>query len=122
MIVAWRRSAGVPRRQYAIVLVGVSVVVVNAVVTAALALAPGDVEPPGVLGALALMAISVAIVIAVVRYRLYNLEVLVNRTVLVVLVGTLLAAVYMAVLLGLSRCSTTRMCCRFLESPQRPRW
>ena len=48
------------------------------------------------------MAISAAIAVAVVRYRLFNLEVLVNRTVLVVLVGTVLTALYLSVLIGLT--------------------
>jgi len=99
---AWQRSEGLRRRQYSIVLIGALVVVVNALVALALPRFSGErLESPEVLGALALMAISAAIAVAVVRYRLFNLEVLVNRTVLVVLVGTLLAALGMAALIGL---------------------
>jgi two-component system, NarL family, sensor kinase len=101
--VAWRRSHGLERRQFTIVLIGVSVVIANGIVGAVIpAVSSQRVDGPESLGALAVLAISAAIAIAVVRYRLYNLDVLVNRTALVVLVGALLAAIYAVVLIGLA--------------------
>ena len=59
-------------------------------------------DAPEALDALALLAISVAIAVAIVRYRLYNLGLLVSRTVLVRPCRLLPAAVYTAVLVVLA--------------------
>jgi signal transduction histidine kinase len=101
VVVAWRRARGLQRQQYDIVLIGVAVVVVDATVGFVSAAVRRQLEPPDI-SPLALMAIAAAIAVAVIRYRLFNLEVLVNRTVLVVVVGTLLAGVYALVLWGLA--------------------
>jgi signal transduction histidine kinase len=104
VLYAWRRTSGLERRQYSIVLVGVSVVVANSIVGAVIPAVSGQrVDGPGALGAFTLLAIASAIAIAVVRYRLYNVDVLVSRTVLAVLVAALLAAIYTTVLVVLAR-------------------
>ena len=101
---AWRRANGIERRRYSIVLIGVSVVIVCSVIGALVpAVSEQRVDGPEALDAVALLALASAIAIAVVRYRLYNLRVVISRTVLVVLVGVLLSAVYLAVLVVLAR-------------------
>ena len=104
VVMAWRRANGIERRRYSIVLIGVSVVIVCSVIGALVpAVSEQRVDGPEALDAVALLALASAIAIAVVRYRLYNLRVVISRTVLVVLVGVLLSAVYLAVLVVLAR-------------------
>ena len=57
------------------------------------------------------LAIPVAVAVAIVRYRLYDLRVLVSRSILVVAVGALLAGAYFGVLVVVARIagSSTRV-------------
>ena len=75
VVIAWRRANGIERRQYSIVLIGVSVVIVCSVIGALVPAVSGQrVDGPEALDAVALLALASAIAIAVVRYRLYNLR------------------------------------------------
>ena len=103
VLLAWRQADGLRRRQYSTVLIGVAVVIVCSIIGAVVPAVSGQrVDGPEALDAVALLALATAIAVAVVRYRLYNLRVVISRTVLVVLVGVLLAAVYLAVLVVLA--------------------
>ena len=55
-------------------------------------------EPPEVVQALSWVAIPAAVAIAVVRDRLYDLGLFVNRTLVAVVAGAALAAIYFAML------------------------
>jgi hypothetical protein len=97
----WRRSTGVVRLQYRWFIAGVAVALA-AIATLEL-LPTGDDETlqfglVNLLWALPMNAIAVAIGIAVSRYRLYELDRLVSRTVSYALVSLTLIAVYVGVI------------------------
>jgi len=97
----WRSSTGVVRLQYRWFIAGV-LVALAAIATLQL-LPTGDDENlefglVNVLWALPMNAIAVAIGIAVSRYRLYELDRLVSRTVSYALVSLTLIAVYVGVI------------------------
>ncbi len=87
------------RRPYTTVLVGAAVVVAKLVVDALVPVVFGQQYslPEGV-GALVNLILPISIAIAVVRFQLYDLRALVNRSALTMLTGTTLAAVYLGVL------------------------
>ncbi len=97
----WRRSTGIVRLQYRWFIAGV-VVALAAIATLEL-LPTGDDENlkfglVNLLWALPMNAIAVSIGIAVSRYRLYELDRLVSRTVSYALVSLTLIAVYVGVI------------------------
>ncbi len=104
LVWARRRTDGVERRQYDIVLIG-------AAATVALVVLDGLVGPltgqrhqaPEGLFALAILAIPLAASVAIVRYGLYDLRVAVSRTLLVAASGGVLAGLYFAVLFVVAR-------------------
>ncbi len=99
---ARRRTVGLPRRQHTTVLVGALVQVTVTIVDALLWAASGQrFGLPSRWYVLVMLSIPAAITLAVVRYRLFGLGVLVSRSALVLLVGALLAALYAVVLVGL---------------------
>lgn len=101
VVLARQRSEGLARRQFTTVLIGVAVVIANAVAAVALrSLSDQRLEVPETLGGLAVLAMATAIAVAVVRHQLFNVGVLVNRSALIVLVGLSLAGLYVVVLIG----------------------
>ncbi len=93
MVLRFRRSAGVERQQikwflYAVALFGV-VYVYSAVATGF-----GDQALPDLLMSLSFIAIAVAVAIAVLRYRLFEIDRLVSRTVGYALVVGILGLAY----------------------------
>jgi signal transduction histidine kinase len=100
VLVAARHSIGLERRQHRTMLVGAIVAVVTPIV-GALVWASTSTDPLGTpegFNSFTLLAIPAAMTLAVVRYRLFDLGILVSRSVLVLLVGGLLAGVYAVVL------------------------
>jgi MFS family permease len=104
MVVRFRRAQGVERQQlkwftYAAV---VSVLLFLIFILTGL-----DTRAPSLLGyviaALWLMAIPVAIGVAVLRYHLFDIDRLINRTLVYGLLTAMLAAVYAAVVLALGQ-------------------
>jgi hypothetical protein len=98
LVVRFRRASGVERKQVAWLTYAVAVIAVTLV---AQEFAPIlGLEVPGwfedISFVLAISAFPVAIGIAVLRYRLYDIGRLVRRTVSYALVALLLAAVYLA--------------------------
>jgi hypothetical protein len=95
LVVRWRRAAGMERLQYRWFVSGLGFV--------ALALLGGQVVPDSTFGAvgvvlsLAVNLVPIAIGIAVLRYRLYEIDRIVSRTVAYALVIGILALIYAAV-------------------------
>jgi hypothetical protein len=106
MVVHFRRARGVERQQlmwftyaaalFALVFVGTSI----AFFSPLRALDPGARIPPAMFGGvpfvLALIALPVAAAIAILRYRLYDIDVLINRTLVYGALTAALAATYFA--------------------------
>ena len=103
---SWRRGEqpGWSGEQHNTVLIGALVTVITPIVGAAFwAVSSGPrLGVPSGFNTVALLAIPAAITVAVVRYRLFDLGILVSRSVLILLVGALLAAMYFAVLVVLT--------------------
>ncbi len=109
LVVARHRVRGEDRRPYTTALVGAAVVVAMFIVDALVPVVFGQQHKlPEAVGALALLAMPTSIAIAVVRFQLYELRALVNRSVLVVLTGVALAAVYLGVLMLLAAAVSDR--------------
>ena len=90
---------GDDRRPYTTVLVGAAVVVAWFIVDALVPVIFGQQHAsPEAVGALLGLALPASIAIAVVRFQLYDLRTLVNRSVLVALTAIALSAVYLGVL------------------------
>ena len=100
MVVRWRRSAGVERFQYRWLFLG-SMVFLLIVAAANLELIPEDGLVP-LVWLVAGGAIPAAIGIAVLRYRLYDIDRIVSRTASYVVVVGLLAAVFFGVVTATS--------------------
>ncbi len=92
------------RRRYQTVLIGALLTVVTPIVGGAFwAMSAGPrLGVPAGFNTVTLLAIPAAITLAVLRYRLFDLGILVSRSALIILVGALLAALYAVVLIGLT--------------------
>lgn len=102
VVVRFRRSEGVERQQmkwfaYAAALVAVAAI--SQVVSAALTVNPGGMVALLLVGGLS--AYPVAMGVAVLRYRLYEIDRLISRTVSYGLIVAVLAGVYVAGIVGL---------------------
>jgi len=98
LVIRWRRSTGVERLQYRWLLMGAAIFLLIMTVGQFL---PED-NNAGYLWLVGGMAIPTAIGVAVLRYRLYDIDRLVSRTVGYVLVVGLLAAVFIGVVTAAS--------------------
>jgi hypothetical protein len=104
MVVRAVRSRGEERQQIKVVAYTIAVTtVVQLVVANTLDLVsfPGSNVLWNVFSNLALLAIPVSIAVALMRYRLYDVDRLINKTLVYVLVTALLAGVYAGVVLGI---------------------
>lgn len=99
LLVRLRGARGVERQQLKWLVAAVAVAAAGLVVFAAGDVFFGGVQPPvaDVLSTLGLLGIPSAIWIAITRYRLYELDRLISRTVTYALVTVALAAVYAVV-------------------------
>lgn len=101
----YRRAGTVERQELKWLLLGAGVMIV--VMFTASPAAPWDVEEAVPLlsyGSLfALPAIPVAVGIAILRYRLYDIDVVINRTIVYLLLTAILGFTYLAVVVGLQR-------------------
>ena len=112
IVLARRRERGDGRRQYTTVLVGAGVMLASTVATSLIGPLTGQRhQAPEAVGAIFWLAIPTAVAVAIVRYRLYDLRVLISRSILVVAVGSVLAGAYFAVLVIVARLigSSTRV-------------
>ena len=112
MVVRFRRARGVERQQMkwfafaAVVLALVFVGTAIAFFSPLRALDPGARIPPAMFGGvpfvLALIALPIGAAIAILRYRLYDIDLLINRTLVYGALSTTLLASYVALVLTLS--------------------
>ena len=98
LIVRWRHADGLARVQLKWVWSGMSAVGAFLVLSAVVPLGAWQ----NTLGMLSLDVLAVAIGVSVLRYRLYEIDKVVSRTVSYAVVVALLAAVYVAILTGLA--------------------
>ena len=93
----FRSSRGVERQQLRWVAAGATVAVL------VLLPAPAKVHLPAFLTAVAVLAVPVSVAVAVLRYRLWDLDRLISRTVTYLLVTGLLVLPYLAILPAATR-------------------
>jgi signal transduction histidine kinase len=104
LIVRWRRSAGIERLQYRWLLVAIGFAVAGLLFFEAL---PEDqLFPAEIVFPLVLSSIPAAIGFAVLRYRLYDIDIVINRTVLFGLLAAFITAIYSLIVVGLSALGT----------------
>jgi hypothetical protein len=97
VVLRFRSSQGVERQQLRWVAAGAAVAVL------VLLPAPAKVHLPGFLTAVAVLAVPVSVAVAVLRYRLWDLDRLISRTVTYLLVTGLLVLPYLAILPAATR-------------------
>ena len=88
-IARWRRSTGVERQQLELFVYAASLVVLTLVLSVS-----GLPGPWGAFTNLAILGLPVAIAIAVLRYRLYDIDVLIERTLVYGALSAVLIAAY----------------------------
>ena len=98
MVRRWRASSGVERLQYPWLMTAIGFVIV---ILATTQLVPESVILDVSLVFIALNAIPAAIGIAILRYRLYDIDKLISRTVSYAVVAAVLVAVYAGSILAL---------------------
>ena len=102
VIVRFRRSSGEERQQLKWFAYAAGLMAAFFAATGALEVAGvGDIWITTVLGVLAFMAIPVAAGIAILRYRLYDIDVVIKKTVVFGAVALFITGVYVAVVVGL---------------------
>ena len=100
LVVRYRRSRGIERQQLKWVFFGLAV----SVPLVALDLSQVFAEvASGALSLPALVIIPGTITVAVLRYRLYDIDVVINKTVVFVVLAAFITAVYAAIVVGLGR-------------------
>ena len=104
VVLRYRRSGRIEREQlkwimYAVVVLGVSLVADFAIGSRGNGQLTTDIE--NVISTLAISFVPVAIGIAVLRYRLFDIDRLINRTIVYALLTVLLVGVYGALVVGL---------------------
>lgn len=99
LAVSRRRATGHEKRPYTAALAGAAVVVGAFMIDALVPVATGQRHAlPEAISALFVLALPASIAVAVVRFQVYELRALVNRSVLVAITGLVLIAVYLGVL------------------------
>jgi hypothetical protein len=87
----WRASSGVERLQYPWLMTAIGLVIVVLAITQVV---PESVILDGLIVFIALNAIPASIAVAILRYRLYDIDKLISRTVSYAVVAAVLVAVY----------------------------
>ena len=94
LVVRFRRSSGVERQQLKWVASAAALLPVAG-------LFPGDTSWPLIL--IALLIVAIAVSVAMLRYRLYDIDVVINKAVVFVVLAVFITGVYAAVVVGLGR-------------------
>lgn len=103
LVVRWRRSGSVERLQlkwvvYGVILVGTTALVVE---TGIATLAPAWYLPGTVVLSVVILAVPVTMGVAMLRYRLYDIDIVINRTLVYGALTATLALVYLGVVVSL---------------------
>ncbi len=103
LVVRWRRSGAVERLQLKWVVYGVLLVGTTALIaeTAIPNLAPGWHLPATVALSIVILAVPVTMGVAMLRYRLYDIDLVINRTLVYGALTVTLALVYLAVVVSM---------------------
>ena len=99
LVIRTRRSRGVERQQikwFIYSVVTVALLVIPGSLASTLGLTPETTEAIILLFSIAIGAVPAAITVALLRYRLYDIDVLINRTLVYVTLTTILAGTYAA--------------------------
>jgi signal transduction histidine kinase len=104
LIVRFRRSRGPERQQLKWFTYGGVVFVAGVIVSVASVLGPGNNNAPAWANAiqqLSTVAVPIAIAIAVLKYRLYDIDVVISRTLVYGSLAAFITAVYVGIVVGL---------------------
>ena len=96
LIVRWRRSSGVERQQFRWILWGFVIFVASSFVSFV-----GGLE--NIMGPVGSAAIAIAYGVAITKYRLYEIDVFLSKTVLFGLLAAFIAGVYALVVVGVGQ-------------------
>jgi two-component system, NarL family, sensor kinase len=91
LAVRWRRSAGLARQQLKWLLLGVAATLVLAVLARTLPAGPTDV-----IAAVGMLPVPITLVIAVLRHGLWEIDVVISRSITYVALSAVVIAVYLA--------------------------
>jgi signal transduction histidine kinase len=104
LIVRFRRSRGPERQQLKWFTYGGVVFVAGVIVSVASVLGPGNNNAPAWANAiqqLSTVAVPIAIAVAVLKYRLYDIDVVISRTLVYGSLAAFITAVYVGIVVGL---------------------
>lgn len=105
VIVRYRRAAGIQRQQIKWFAFGAASMA--ALITITVIVAPNQTSPLGTFGfALAFAMLPVGAGTGVLRHRLYDIDVIINRTLVYGALTAILAAIYFGCVIGLQRLAT----------------
>jgi hypothetical protein len=99
----WRHSTGVRREQLKCLMAGATIAVIGGGLTLGLAGETGILGAIGDLGAAALAALPISVGIGITRYRLYDIDRLISRTLSYAILTALLAGVFVGTVVLTSR-------------------
>jgi signal transduction histidine kinase len=102
LLVRFRRSSGVERQQFKWVFYGLALSLpLGALGFALPGVSTGQASPAMTL--VPLLIIPAAITVAVLRYRLYDIDIVINKTLVFVVLAGFITAVYAGIVVGLGR-------------------
>jgi hypothetical protein len=100
---AWRRAAGVQREQLKWLMSGAAVTLAGTLTLLGTASATGPGRIAGAVAALSIASFPIAIGVGILKYRLYEIDRLISRTISYALLTATLAGVFVAVVLLMTR-------------------
>jgi hypothetical protein len=104
LVVRFRRASGVERQQLRWVALAAAVIaLLFVVIVGAVAIGAPALPDPGLVGTAALVVLTLGVSAATLRYRLYDLDRIISRTLAYGLLTVLLGSAYALVVLGLGR-------------------
>jgi signal transduction histidine kinase len=98
MIVRFVRSRGEERQQLKWILVGVLILGLESV-----AVFSFEGNLPTIVDAIAILPLAAAIAIAILKYRLYDIDLVINKAVVYGVMAAFITAVYVAIVVGIGR-------------------
>jgi signal transduction histidine kinase len=103
LVVRFRRSRGQERQQLKWFTYGAVLFASGLVISVATVIGPGQNRPPdwaGTIQQLTSVAVPVAIAIAVLKYRLYDIDVVISRTLVYGALAAFITAIYVGIVVG----------------------